>query len=353
MEKIVAGEIERYEKERIKTFLEKGLNDIGLTFHNKRVLIKPNLLSGHPPEKAITTHPLVVCAIAEILKDNSCEVFIGDSPGYESTEKVLKKAGFLEIIQSLNIKISRFDKKIVKRRDGISPYKEFTFGEDPSSFDLIFNVPKLKTHVMMGLTLGVKNTFGFIHAFDKARWHLKAGKDRELFAKVLIDIHNIVAPHITVLDGIIGMDGDGPSNGRVRTFGILCISKNAFALDHFIEKMINVPFLLPVTKVAERFSLVNEYETVIYGYPKIEDFILPNTINTDWNLPSSIKTLLRNLFIKKPKLKKDKCKKCGICKNVCPASAIYLSEEHIEFDYKKCIRCYCCQEMCPNNAIKI
>jgi len=170
---------------------------------------------------------------------------------------------------------------------------------------------------MMGLTLGVKNTFGFIHAFDKAKWHLRAGKDRDLFAKVLIDIHNIVSPHITVLDCIIGMDGDCPSNSRVRTWGILCRSKNALALDHYVEKMIDLPFMLPVTKIAD------------------------------------IKTVLRNLFIKKPKLKKDAYKKCGICKRVCPASAIYFSEEHIEFDYKKCIRCYCCLEMCLNNAIKI
>ena len=56
----------------------------------------------------------------------------------------------------------------------------------------VINVPKLKTHGMMGMTLGVKNTFGFIHAFEKAKWHFRAGQDRSLFASILVDIHHIV-----------------------------------------------------------------------------------------------------------------------------------------------------------------
>ncbi len=89
----------------------------------------------------------------------------------------------------------------------------------------------------MGMTLGVKNTFGFINAFEKAKWHFRAGQDRLLFASMLIDIHNIVKPSLTVLDGIIGMDGDGPSSGRPRNLGILGISKNAFILDEYVEKL--------------------------------------------------------------------------------------------------------------------
>lgn len=353
LEKVVAGEIERYDKEKIKTFLIQGFNDLDFTFHKKKVLIKPNLLSAQPCEKAVTTHPLIVAALAELLKDNACDICIGDSPGYEPVEKVLKKAGFLETIEYLDIKISRFDKKIVKRWDGVSPYREFVLGEDPEMYELIFNVPKLKSHTMMGLTLGVKNTFGFIHAFDKAKWHLRAGKDRDIFARVLIDIHGIVAPHITILDGIEGMDGEGPSNGRVRVFGITVMSENAFILDHYIEKMINLPYLLPVTKEAKNISLIGDYKAIVYGNPRIEDFMMPKTMDTDWNLPGGIKTILRNFFIKKPKLKKDKCKGCGVCINVCPASAIELFKGYVKFNYKNCIRCYCCQEMCPNGAIKI
>lgn len=353
MEKVIVGEIKSYDKKHIKAFLEKGFTDLDLSFFQKQVLIKPNLLSAHPPEKAITTHPSVIDALGEILRDNSCEIYIGDSPGYESTEKVLKKARFYETIERLDMKILRFDRKIIKRRQGISPYREFVLGEDPFEFEIIFNVPKFKTHTMMGLTLGVKNTFGFIHAFDKAKWHLRAGRDRELFARVLIDIHNIIKPHITILDGITGMDGDGPSNGRIRDLGIMAMAKSAFILDHFIEKMINLPYLLPVTKIADEYSLIGDYEVISYGAPKIKDFIMPKTISADWNIPKGLKTILKNFFIKKPEVKKDKCRACGICIKVCPASAIMSFKDYIRFDYKKCIRCYCCQEMCPNNAIKI
>ncbi|MCX7966697.1 MAG: DUF362 domain-containing protein [Syntrophorhabdaceae bacterium] len=353
MEKVIICEIDKYDKEKIKAFLAKGFNDLNFKFQRKKVLIKPNLLSAKPPEKAVTTHPLMVASLAEILMDNSCNVYIGDSPGYESTDKVLQKAGYMEIIRHLNIKISRFDEKIVKRNEGISPYKEFVLGEDPDRFELIFNVPKLKTHTMMGLTLGVKNTFGFIHAFHKAKWHLRAGKDRGLFARVLIDIHNIIKPHITILDGIIGMDGEGPSHGRIRNLGIICISKNTYALDYHIERMIKLPYLLPITKEAKKISFIGEYEVIEYGNPVIKDFVMPKTMNTDCNLPEGIKTVLKNLLIKKPKIKRGICKGCGVCIKVCPASAVEAFNGSVKFDYKKCIRCYCCQEMCPNDAIKI
>ncbi len=353
MERIIIGKIEAYQVNRIREFLEKGLDDIGLEYSNKKVLLKPNLLSGNPPEKAITTHPAVVDAISGILKDHSCDVYIGDSPGYESTARVLKKAGYTGVISRHNLKVSLFDKKIEKRYDGISPYREFLLGDDPDGYDLIINIPKLKSHTMMSLTLGVKNTFGFIHRLEKAKWHLRAGKDREIFARVLIDIHRIVHPDVTILDGITGMDGDGPSNGRVRDFGIMGISKDAFILDHYIERMIGLSQWLPVTNEALRNSLVKEYDIVAHGNPEIDDFLMPQSMATDWNIPGRIKGFLRGFFIKKPRLKKDICEGCRICMKVCPANAINFTDNIPVFDYNKCIRCYCCQEMCPNGAIKV
>jgi uncharacterized protein (DUF362 family) len=261
----------------------------------------------------------------------------------------------MDVVKRCDLKMLSFNKNITKKYQGISPYREFILGEDPDDFEIIINLPKLKTHVMMGLTLGVKNTFGFIHALDKAKWHLRAGTDKMIFASILIDIHNIVKPSITIVDGIIGMDGDGPGSGRVRNMGLVALSKNAFVLDRYIEQLAGIPFPLPITSKAKEHHMVPDCETINVGLPVsfVDDFQMPGTMDTNWNLPDMARKVLKNVFIKKPKLKKGLCKGCGVCTHVCPAGAISINEKAVLFDYKKCIRCYCCHEMCPEEAIRV
>lgn len=350
---MIAGGYRSYDIETLKHFFQNGFKETGFSRIGRKVLIKPNLLSGKPPENAVTTHPVFLRALSEFLKDNSCSIFLGDSPGYEPLERVLKASGYLEFIDHLDITIARFKNKIEKRIDGISPYRYFDFGEDPGEFDLVINVPKLKTHAMMGMTLGVKNTFGFIRGFEKGRLHLRAGKDRALFASILIDIHQIVSPAITILDGILGMCGDGPSSGIPVNTGIVALSKNAFALDDFIEKFLCGPYVpFPVISCAMDHGLLPDYVVIDKGLPPAVDFPVPRTSDTDWNLPPPIKRLLRNVFLKKPKILKDNCVQCGVCVEVCPAHAITKERGFPRFDHSSCIKCYCCQEMCPHGAIR-
>ena len=206
---------------------------------------------------------------------------------------------------------------------------------------------------MMGLTLGVKNMFGFVPRFEKAKWHLKAGRDALLFAGILIDICRLVNPSITILDGILAMDGDGPSSGRPRELGVVAVSRDAFALDAFIENSLALPSPLPLMRLALEKGLVGETEVVDLGMPPIRDFVLPKTMDVGWNLPGAMRHTMKTLFVRKPKCAQDLCKQCGVCAEVCPASAIRTDEEFPAFDYRKCIRCYCCQEMCPEGAIRV
>jgi len=354
MEKVIIDLCYEYDKNTLKELFNNAFKIIGFKPHTSKILLKPNLLNSKSPDKAVTTHPVFIQAIAEVLRDFSCHVYIGDSPGYESLQKVLKNTGIIKIIEEIGLKTVSFNKRVMKKYEGISPYKRFVLGEDPLNYDLIINMPKLKTHTMMGMTLGVKNTFGFIHSLDKARWHLRAGQDRLLFASILIDIHRIVNPSLTILDGILGMDGDGPSNGRVRNFGIVAISQNAFHLDEAIERFIGIDTSLPITTLARKNGFIKSYEVIGRSTGYIKDFMMPETMATDWNLPVPIKGILKRAFIKKPKILKALCKQCNVCVNACPAGALSPSPHSKPvFDYKKCIRCYCCQEMCPEGAIKV
>lgn len=353
MERLCTGTVKDYDVDSIKEFIVKGFREMDFGIRDAKVLLKPNLLSGKSPEKAVTTHPAVIQAMGELLLEMGCEVHVGDSPGYESTEKALKSSGIMAVMKRIGLGITSFDHRIIKENDGISPYRSFVLGEDPRSYDMVINMPKFKSHTMMGLTLGVKNTFGFIPAKEKARWHLRAGKDRLLFAAVLIDVHNIVKPSLTFLDGIIGMDGEGPSSGRARPFGLVAMCRDAYVLDRAVEGLVGLKSLLPVSRVAQKHGLIRDCEKRDFGTPEIGEFAMARVTDTDWALPDFAKKILRNVFVKKPKLRRELCKGCGLCVEVCPAAAVAVSGGVVEFDYRACIRCYCCQEMCPQGSIKV
>ena len=349
--KVIAGGVDSYDRDGLKQFLSRALREIDFAFDGAKVLLKPNLLSAKSPEKAITTHPHFLQALAELLLDRSCKIWVGDSPGFESTERVIEKSGIMDVMRKLNLKLAPFDKRVAKSCNGVSPYREFVFGEDPDEYDLIINVPKLKTHAMMGLTGGVKNTFGFIPSLYKARWHMRCGRDAALFAAMLIDIHNLVNPALTVIDGITGMDGDGPSSGRIRSVGLVALSRSSFELDLFLEKALKINFPIPTNLLAREKGLAGEFDLIDYGVPDIEPFLKPKSMDTQWNLPTIVRETVRSIVIKKPKCTKKKCTGCATCMEVCPAHAIRLVNDMPTFDYRKCIRCYCCQEMCPEGAI--
>lgn len=353
MARIVAGNCDRYDPDELGSFLDRAFREIGFTVERCRVLLKPNLLAGKAPRRAVNTHPQFIKVLAGMFLEKSCEVYVGDSPGYESTERALRGSGTMDVIQELGLKVASFDRRLPKRSQGISPYRDFLLGEDPADFDIIVNLPKLKTHAMMGLTLGVKNVFGFVPRFEKAKWHLRAGRDARLFAAILIDIYTIVKPSITILDGILGMDGEGPSSGRPRELGIVAVSQDALALDAFIESSLGLGSRLPLTGLGLEKGLIEKADVINFGMPAVHDFVMPKAMDVGWNLPSVVRNVMKRVFVKKPKCAHELCKKCGICAEVCPAGALTSDEEFPAFDYKACIRCYCCQEMCPEGAIRV
>lgn len=353
MARIVAGRCDTYDLPRLREFFHRSLSDLNISIEGRKVLFKPNLLSGRSPGKAVNTHPLFVHALAEVFLDNKCEVFVGDSPGYESTETALKKSGTMEVIKKLKLGIANFNRRIPKINSGISPYRQFIFGEDPLDYDLVVNMPKLKSHILMGLTAGVKNSFGFVPHLDKAKWHLRCGTDKRLFASLLIDIHSVVKPALTILDGIVAMDGGGPSHGRVRQLGLVALSDDALALDCFLERFLSIPHALPISLVALEKGLLEKPMVIDSGAPEVQDFLMPTIVDTDWNLPPLLSHTARMVFTRKPKCDGLTCTACRACVSVCAAQALTLGDKGVTFDYRKCIRCYCCAEMCPVGAITI
>lgn len=352
--KVVASSCISYNIDDLKSLLIKSFREIGFVCGGAKVLLKPNLLSGRRPEKAVNTDPRFIQALAEILKEEGCEVWVGDSPGFEATERALEKSGISEVMERLNLKTATFEGQVIKAGKGLSPYKQFLFGDDPQNYDLVINVPKLKTHTMMGLTGGVKNTFGFVPRFEKAKWHLRCGTDTMLFSAVLVDIHATIAPALTILDGVLGMEGDGPSSGRPREFGLVAVSESGFAMDLFLEDALHIPVPLPVNVLVREKGLVNGYDLIDWGIPTISAVRMPKTtMSIQWNLRGRVGEAVRGLLVRKPRQVGNRCTGCTVCVQVCPPQALRLVNGVLHFDYQKCIRCYCCQEMCPTGSIKV
>ena len=214
-----------YTLNEIRKHLEAILTETWGSFpqlkNGDRVLLKPNLLSGKPPETAVTTHPIILEAMIQILLDRGCKITVGDSPALHPFARVIKKTGLSPLGKRYPIQFQDLDTPVVI--DGIKGgiYQSFEISRHCFETDYLLSLAKFKTHSMMGLTLSVKNLFGCIPGRRKAAWHLAIGKNRKLFARMLAELAAVISADFYIIDGIVGMEGNGPGNGTPIPLGVL------------------------------------------------------------------------------------------------------------------------------------
>jgi uncharacterized protein (DUF362 family)/Pyruvate/2-oxoacid:ferredoxin oxidoreductase delta subunit len=315
------------------------------------VLIKPNLLAPVPPEMAVVTHPLIVKAAAEYVIDKGVKPQISDSPAVGSFEKILKESGIAEALEGLDVEYKEFKESV--RIDVGKPFEKIEIAADVINADLVINLPKIKTHQQMMLTLGVKNLFGCIVGMKKPEWHMRAGVEREKFATLLVKIYRAVAPAVNIYDGILGMEGQGPGkSGDPRKIGVIIGSDDALAADSVICRMLGIgPDTLFTNKVAPEEGFVMEEPVIDGELQRVTNFRFPEMGPMQFG-PKIVHGLFRRHLVQRPECNKNACRLCGECWKYCPAEAITHDKEKIRFDYDKCIRCYCCIEVCPYAALR-
>jgi len=316
-----------------------------------RVLIKPNLLAPAPPEKAMLTHPLVVRGVVEYALDCGAAVQISDSPAIGSLEKVLKTSGIFDALRGLPVAYRPFSAS--RAIEVGEPFQRIEIAEDALNADLVINLPKLKTHSQMLLTLGVKNLFGCIVGYRKPEWHLRAGVDREMFAQLLVRIYRAVRPAITLLDGILAMEGEGPGiSGTPRPLKVILAGADAVAIDMTVCRMLGIPpEQLLTNRIAREMGLTEGPIQVDGELPRVRDFRLPEMTPLVFG-PRMFHGFLRKHLVQRPVPGASPCKLCGECWKYCPAQAITHDRKRVHFDYDRCIRCYCCLEVCPHAALR-
>jgi len=340
MEKVFVAKCDEYKKEKIKRVIKKGFEVLNFNPKKfKKVLLKPNVLGAYPPERAVTTHPVFVEAVCEIFNG---KIYVGDCSGVDHlTKRSLEKSGIKKAAKKCNAKLVNLNKmehiKIVKK--DFKYAKDLLFPKILFDVDLIVNLPKLKTHMLTLLSGGVKNLFGCVPGGQKRKLHAVANTERR-FGEMLFEIYNIIKPKITIMDAIIGMEGNGPSAGTPKKTGYILISKNPAALDYVAAKIMGIdPYKIWSTKLimeGKKVKIIGQFENKKYKMPFIRPRYIPRFIS---NL----------IFGRKPAINKRKCKKCMICVKNCPVGAI---DENLNFK-SNCIECFCCLELCPENAIYI
>jgi uncharacterized protein (DUF362 family)/Pyruvate/2-oxoacid:ferredoxin oxidoreductase delta subunit len=334
----------------MKAFVHKG----------DRVLIKPNLLVAKDADRCVTTNPAVVKAVIHLVREAGGVPAIGDSPAVGGLHRVAARAGIAAVAQEYDCPLVEFREAV-----RVSPGKDYTFrrfelAKAILDADVVINLPKVKTHSMMLLTLGVKNMFGCVPGMRKAQWHLRAGVDHASFAGMLVELCRLVRPALTIADGIMGMEGEGPGSGNPRQLGLLVASGNPYALDTAICRIIGAPLEKAPTIQAARqrgFAGADPKHIEVLGHRikngEITPFRLPTRFDAQWNLPRFVKKSLTHAFVPKPVIKEALCKVCMACGEVCPPQAISVRDKKINIDYRSCIRCYCCQEVCPEGAVRL
>ena len=317
----------------------------------EHVLLKVNLLNATTPEQLVITNPLVVKKVAEAVLKLGAVPLIGDSPSGQFTKrrlkKVYEKAGLLKLCSELGIEVN-YDTGTTKVHiPNGKVLKETLLCDFILNADKIIALPKIKTHSFQIMTLATKIMYGAVPGLTKAKYHSFFFR-RQAFADMLLDILSVAPPDLIIMDGIIGMQGNGPSGGTAANLGVLLAADDAIAMDITACTMLNIePVGIPVLKRARLRGLWPQ--NIMYPLIAPCDVTYPGFL-----LPSTADYLLtgKNTPQKSPTVT-TKCTRCGSCVEICPKKAISIGLERAIIDYAKCIRCYCCHEVCPEEAIEL
>ncbi|MBP5511221.1 MAG: DUF362 domain-containing protein [Kiritimatiellae bacterium] len=316
----------------------------------KRVLVKPNLLTDRLPEQAVTTHPSLVRLVIRRLKAAGAVVSVGDSPASTANLKVtLERSGIGAVCEEEGVPFVSFEQGGVRNfeQDGFS----FLLAKPVVEADLLVNLPKVKSHSLTKLTAAVKNLYGAVPGYSKTTLHRLYPKP-ETFGRLLQAIWNVLPPAVSLADAVVGMEGQGPSNGKPVRLGFLAASDDPFALDTALCGILHLrPSTVPYLKGCETAHTPE----VLGDDVSVPSFEIPSGSHLLDLLPAWLVHVASRLLWVRPAFVPGPCVRCGKCAQACPASALALRADASvpRLDAKACIGCACCHEVCPKGAIRM
>ncbi len=356
--------LEDYEPARVERAIEEVLEPLGglkaFVAPGGEVLLKPNFLKPATAEAAVNTHPEVMRAAARLaLRCGAGRVVIADSPAVATAARCARKLG---LSADEPFAIEEIDEALDRSVPG-GRFQHLQVSRRLLEATCLVNLAKAKTHGQMILTGAVKNLFGAVLGLEKAQWHLRAGRDEPDFARLLVEIYELVRPRLNLLDAVIGMEGNGPGAGDPRRLGFLAASTSGHALDAVLCRILDLPpEKIFTVAIATRLGLVPPVEQIaVVGADPLSlrpdpPIRLARPVNTQrLGLPAWTGGMFERLFALRPEVDAKKCTLCGQCVEVCAARALEIDPEarKLKLDRDRCISCFCCQELCPEGAMSV
>ena len=353
-------------QEEVNYLLNNVLDNGKVIKDNMTVFLKTNGLAPHPANKAITTHPSVVQAVIRYFKNYNVKIIVGDNPATKEMKTVFKVNGTMDVIEEEKVELANNkDLKVISAKE-YKRYKDFNVSREIVESDILVNLPKLKTHGLAYFTGAQKNLFGTIHGLEKAQWHVKSSTPLE-FGEAMADLYSAIKSEmkdkimVNLMDGIEGLEGEGPSTGgSKKKANVLLASNDAIALDRVAMEIVKLDYsksfisIISNNRGLGEFNIENIevegdslslFKDVKFVPAKVEEIGIRS-------LKLVNKYNVKNLVLEHPKFDKNKCIKCGECKKICPPQAISIEKGKTpKVNKNKCIRCWCCGEVCPVNAI--
>ncbi len=230
----------------LKQEILRGLHELRVdasNIKNKRVLLKPNLVEPHRHLEHINTHPLVIRgAVEAFLSLGASEVVVAEGSGHRRDSLlVLEESGLMDVLMEDRIPFFDLNESSVvktKNKGKTSKLIDFYFPEEVLKSDIIVSMPKMKTHHWAGVTLSMKNLFGImpgiVYGWPKNVLHW-AGLQQCIY-----DINATLKSHLSIVDGIVGMEGDGPIMGDPVKSNVMVMGSNLPAVDATCARIMGI-----------------------------------------------------------------------------------------------------------------
>ncbi len=341
-------------------------------FPGARILLKPNCLSAdHGPDRPVNTRPEVIEAVGRYLVDRyRVKLVLADSGGmgsYGKTRRIYTFMGLEGIARRLEarlVNLEAMDLIDLSHPEGMV-LKGFKATSLLAEIDFLVNLPKMKTHLLTGITGSIKNYLGLLPGSLKRAVHVAAPSGPSM-AQALVDICKAVNQKVptvfNLMDGIQAMEGMGPSRGQARQVGLILASKDPVALDTVAAWVMGfVPLRLPLLQAAEKAGLGRARpEAISLIGASWEDLPVPGFRHPFTRTREWVERMVPDRWLgkayewlqeAKPRVRKERCQGCGICVQACPAGAMTLIEGGLRIDRRLCIECYCCLEHCPSAGL--
>jgi uncharacterized protein (DUF362 family)/Pyruvate/2-oxoacid:ferredoxin oxidoreductase delta subunit len=323
-----------------------------------RVLLKPNILAARKPEEAVTTHPSIVAAMCELVKDAGGIPVIGDGAGITrpgATAHAFRVSGIEDVAKFQCVQLLNFQTEgyVELEVPDAMHFSTLHISKAITDADVIISLPKMKTHELTYYTGAVKNMFGALPLKTRKEMHLLG--DRKLFGEAVIDLYSISKPHLAVMDAVVGMEGNGPAHGSPIKTGAIIASYDCVSLDVIASGIMGVePMQVPTAVAALERGFGSRNPDVVGIDPQtVTQKYKPSSGVILFNLPPFVMRFFGKQFEMKPKINTSKCVLCGACAMNCSVKAIDEIDDYLKINKDKCIMCYCCRELCPANAVDI